>query len=95
MQLLKAGPILCIHTRSPNDLTKVTGLHPVLNTEPGWAFCDRHCSVTSLPGLTVFGGSVTITVGRHIVRIAKPYSLVIRPTGRLVTVRPSSTLRTT
>jgi len=43
-------------------------LHYVVHS--GFAFCDRHHSVTPLPEHNGFGGSVAQTVGRHIVCIA-------------------------
>jgi hypothetical protein len=93
MQLQVTGPVSVYAHTTQTTLTKDTGLLPFLNTYPGWTFCDRHGSMMSLPELLVFGCSISITVGRHIVCIAKP--LVNRHTGCLVTVRPSSTLRTT
>jgi hypothetical protein len=36
----------------------------------GFAFCDHHHSVTPLPERIGFGGSVALTVGRHMVGIA-------------------------
>jgi len=43
-------------------------LHYVVHS--GVAFCDRHHSMTPLPEHIGFGGSVALTVGRHIVSIA-------------------------